>query len=187
MKYLKFLIIVLLIAACKYEDPLTEEHKIPIDPAVLGEWVPVPDQKPLPDEKMVVMKYSDTEYLIAINPEIKGEGGMYFRGYPIRVGGVACVQLKLIGIWNRAIESLKKGRTIDSSEESLFDVAVYQFENDELTVKTINPDLVDKRLKGKDFEAAFLRNSNNKNLFMSKDSLRFKKVQRKSEWSGRTN
>jgi len=50
----------LLFAGCVYESPLTEENKISVDAAVLGLWEEVKDG----DGRMMILKYSDTEYLI---------------------------------------------------------------------------------------------------------------------------
>ena len=57
---------VLFVVGCKYEVPLTEEHSIPVDPLVLGLWEPVLDdgEQSTPNDGMMVLKYSNTEYLI---------------------------------------------------------------------------------------------------------------------------
>ena len=142
-------ITILLLAGCVYEYPLTEEHTIPIDPAVLGLWQPIPDdgEKADPDERMLVMKYSDTEYFI-LHPT--GKNSIYWRGYPIKVGGISCVQLKALGT--------NEG-PVPPDEKELFNVASYALVDGQLVVKTLNTDLVGSKLKGsealkKDFSEA---------------------------------
>src|SRR5512136_1031924 len=84
-----------IIVSCEYQAPLIEEHSIPIDSSVLGLWEEVPrDKRPNPDERMLILKYSDTEYLILYPTQ---KDGLYYRGYPIDVGGIPCVQIQLIG------------------------------------------------------------------------------------------
>jgi len=77
---------VLLITGCEYESPLTKEHNIAVDSAVLGLWEAIPDkgEEPKQNERMMVLKYSGTEYLIHYPV---GKDGAYFRGYPIKIGG----------------------------------------------------------------------------------------------------
>ena len=89
-------IAVLLITGCEYESPLTKEHNIALDSAVLGLWAVIPDngEEPKPNDRMMILKYSGTEYLIHYPV---GKDGVYFRGYPIKIGGVSCVQLQAIG------------------------------------------------------------------------------------------
>ena len=87
---------VLLITGCEYESPLTKEHNIAVDSAVLGLWEAIPDkgEEPKQNERMMILKYSGTEYLIHYPV---GKDGVYFRGYPIKIGGVSCVQFQAIG------------------------------------------------------------------------------------------
>jgi hypothetical protein len=58
--------LVLSFAGCQYLAPLAEGHTVAVDPAVIGLWKEVPegDKPPDPDEKMLILKYSDTEYLV---------------------------------------------------------------------------------------------------------------------------
>lgn len=77
---------VLLLSGCRYEAPLTEEHSIAIDSALLGWWerIPKEGEKATQDDRMVILKYSDTEYLVSFPT---GNNGTYFRAYPIKIGG----------------------------------------------------------------------------------------------------
>lgn len=128
---------ILCLAGCKYEAPLTHEHSIPVDASVLGFWEVVPDGNESPDssESMMVLQYSETEYLIHYSAK---EEPLYFRGYPIKIGGVPCVQLQVIGIDNKPVDPQKK---------DLFHVASYERVNGELVIRTLNSDLIGEGLK----------------------------------------
>ena len=81
MKYFSLMITtcVLLFAACTYDASITEEHTIAIDPAVLGMWEAIPedDEDPGDMERVLVLKFSDTEYLVQ---HIDGDLVLFFRG-----------------------------------------------------------------------------------------------------------
>ena len=156
----------LFIAGCEYLAPLAEEHNIAVDPAVIGLWEEVPegDKPPDPDDRMLILKYSDTEYLVHY-PTRKDEG--YYRAYPIKVDGISCVQIQLIGT---ADGDIKKG-------ERKYQVATYSISNGELEIKTLNTDLVDKDLRDTaSIKQAFLKNKDNKDLFTNPGKFRRVKV-----------
>jgi len=160
--------LVLSFAGCQYLAPLAEEHTIAIDPAVIGLWEEVPegDKPPDPDEKMLILKYSDTEYLVHY-PTRKDE--MYYRAYPIKIDGIPCVQVQLIGT---ADGDVKKG-------DRKYQVVTYSVSNGELEIKTLNADLVDKDLRDTaSIKQAFQKNKDNKDLFTNPG--RFRRVKVKS-------
>ena len=162
-------VVLLLLTGCSYEAPLTEEHSISIDQSALGLWEFVPDKGEQPDQidRMMILKYSDTEYLIHYPI---GKDGMYFRGYPIKIGGILCVQLQLIGT--------EEGN-IDQDTKKLFHVVSYQLSNGELIIKTLNTDLVRDDLKdSKALKEAFLKHKADKDLF--RDPGKFRKIEKKS-------
>lgn len=149
----------MLLAGCQYDAPLSEEHNIPVDSSVLGLWAPA-DQKDV-DQRMLVLKYSDTEYLIHYPA---GKNGIYYRGYPINVGGRSCVQLEVIGTADSPV---------DPDEAERFQVASYAFQKGLLEVRLLNPKVVDHDLKdSEDLREAFLKNVDNPNLFA--DPMKFK-------------
>jgi hypothetical protein len=150
------LIAILVIVGCIYEAPLTEEHKILIDPSVLGLWEEVPDKDEPPDqaEKMLILKYSATEYLVHYP---MGKGGMYLRIYPIKIGGVSCLQVQLIG----------EEAGVVPKDEPKYHVISYTLSNGELEIKTLNTDIVNKNLKeSAALRRAFIKNKDQKNLFV---------------------
>ncbi|MBU2621503.1 MAG: hypothetical protein KKD92_04200 [Proteobacteria bacterium] len=177
MKLKLFFMIALffLFAGCEYETSLTDEHKIPVDKAVLGLWEAVPEKKRVSDpkdrvsdseERLMVLKYTDTEYIVHYPT---GDEGFYFKGYPIRIGGISCVQIQLIGDSNGDIKS----------GDRKYHVVSYQFVNGELEIKTMNTDLVDKNIKDRNkLKTAFLKNKNKGELFTN--PVRFKRAVKKS-------
>ena len=157
---------ILLLVGCEYESTLTKEHKIAVDPAVLGVWEPIQgnDDKAKNDERMIILKYSDTEYLIHYPPG--GNDEAYYRGYPIQIGGIPCVQLQVIGT-----EDGMPKRDI----KDLFHVVSYELKNGILEIRTLNTDLVGSNLKTSEALAqAFLNLKDNKDLFTN--SVRFKQI-----------
>jgi hypothetical protein len=159
-----FLVIAgLFLAGCKYEAPLTTEHSIPVDSSVLGLWEPIPEKggESAEDERMMILKYSDTEYLIHYPVE---ENGLYFRGYAIDIGGIPCVQLQVIG---NEDGPLRRG------EKDIFHVASYLLENGELHVKMLNTELVsDELTESEALKKAFLKHKDNKHLFANPGNFR---------------
>ena len=160
--------VTLFIAGCQYLAPLTEEHSIAIDPAVIGLWEEVPEgDKPSdPDGRMLILKYSDTEYLVHY-PTRKDDG--YYRAYPVKIEGISCVQIQLIGT---ADGDVKKG-------ERKYQVATYTVSGNKLEIKTLNTGLVNKDLKDTaSIREAFLKHKDNKDLFTNPG--RFRRVTVKS-------
>ncbi|CAN5319874.1 hypothetical protein BH23VER1_BH23VER1_31650 [soil metagenome] len=152
----------LLLSNCKFEAPLVAEDSVPIDPKVLGLWELIPDEGDDP-ERMMVLPFSRTEYLIHYPI---GERAFYFRGYPIEVGGISCVQIRAVG----TVEG-----PLDADETALYDVVTYQLQGDKLTVRTLNTDVVRQDLADPaSLQRAFLENAENPNLFAAPGM--FKKV-----------
>ena len=146
----------LFLAGCEYEAPLSREHIIPVDPSVLGYWEYIPEKgrTPKTEERMMILKYSQTEYLIHSPIE---KYGIYYRGYPILLGDVPCVQLEVIG---------DEDGIPEKDDKALFHVVSYKLAAGELVVSALNTELVDKSLKdGESLRQAFLKNQSNKALF----------------------
>lgn len=172
MKIVKYACVILTVAilvsmGCDYRAPLTEEHTIAVDRAVLGLWEEVPkgDKAPNPNERMLILRYSDTEYLIHYPA---GKDGLFFRGYPIKIGGVPCVQIELIGSYDGDL----------GKEDRRYQVIRYTLSEGILEVETLNTDLVARDLEDSaSLRQAFLKNKEKKNLF--RDPARFQKVSEK--------
>ena len=116
MKYTVIIpvLVALMLVGCKYEYPLTREHNLAIDPMVLGLWA----EESKTQDRMMILKYSDTEYLVHYPA---GNDGLYFRCYPIKVGGISCIQLQVIGT---------AGGPPGEDEKNLFHVCSYQLTDD---------------------------------------------------------
>jgi len=152
---------VLFFCGCEYEAPLTEDHTIPVDSSVLGLWEIVPDDGKEKKERMMILKFSATEYIIHYPV---GEDAMYFRAYPIKLGGVSCVQLQAIGT--------NEGPP-DKEQKNLYHVATYRLENEELEIRLLNEELVDDELKTSETLAhSFLKQRRNKKLFVNPGKFR---------------
>jgi hypothetical protein len=165
-RFLLFLAIILLcVAACEYQEPLSEKQNISIDPALLGLWEPAPEKnEPKPaGEWILALKYSDTEYMIHYRT---GSDSMYFRAYPLKVGDLFCMQLQLIG---NANGPLAKG-------EPAYQVASFTLTGDEVTIRMMNTSVVGRGLAGPALREAFLKNAKNTDLF--REPVKFKRVKK---------
>ena len=112
---------------------------------------------------MMILKFSSTEYIIHYPVR---ENAMYFRAYPIKVGGVSCVQLQAIG---------SNEGPPDQGEKGLYHVASYQLSDAKLEIKLLNEKLVDDELKkSADLPRAFLKHKENKNLFVN--PVKFRRI-----------
>jgi hypothetical protein len=115
---------------------------------------------------MVILKYSDTEYLI--HYPLGGNDEAYYRGYPIKIGGISCIQLQIIGTDDGPLQK---------NEKNLFHVVSYRLTDGQLEIKTLNTDLVNAELKTIDsLRDAFLKHKDSKELF--KDPAVFRKIKK---------
>ena len=158
MKYVPaILLAIIVLIGCKYEAPLSQEHTVAIDPSLLGVWEPVLDEgeEASDDENMIVLRYSDTEYFVRFGME--DDQAVYFRAYPIKIAGLSCIQLEMIGSHNGPIEK---------DEKKLFDVVSCALADGELEVKVLNARLVSDNLKStKALQGAFSKRRNEDELF----------------------
>ena len=159
--------VMLFVAGCNYIVPLAKEHSISVDQNVLGLWERIPDETKAGsrDEKMLILEYSDTEYLGCYQSK---NATLYFRGYPINIEGMSCVQVQLIGT--------SKGDI--AKEHRKYQVLSYRLSNGELEVEMLNIDVVDKDLQTTpELRQAFLKHKEDEDLF--KEAARFKKAGKK--------
>ena len=109
---------------------------------------------------MMILKFSSTEYIIHYPVR---KNAMYFRAYPIKVGGVSCVQLQAIG---------SNEGPPDQGEKGLYHVASYQLSDAKLEIKLLNEKLVDDELKkSADLPLAFLKHKENKTCSSTRSSF----------------
>ena len=156
-KYLlPLLVAILLTTGCVHEAPLSTENTLAIDPALLGLWELVPGEaKGDPDEdRMVVMRWSDTEYAVQI--PIGAEGDFY-RAYPVEIGGHSLIQAEFLG---------NHFRDWYPPDKIFYPVITYEIVEGILIISTLNPEVVDVEIT--DSEAlleAFLKNKDRQDLF----------------------
>jgi hypothetical protein len=165
-QFLLFLFVLLLcLAACEYQDPLSEKQNLPIAPALLGLWEPVPekDEAKPSGEWIVALKYSDTEYMI--HYQTRSES-MYFRAYPLKVGDISCMQLQLIG----------NGDGPPAKGDPVFQTAFVTLSGNEATIRMMNTSVVGHNLRGAALREAFLKNVKNPVLF--REPARFRRVEK---------
>lgn len=158
-------VVTLALAGCLYDAPLVGENSIPIDSALLGVWEEVaddPDAMVESPERMLILPFSGTEYLV--HYPVNDKGG-YYRAYRFNLGGVDGVQLQFIGD--------PKGPVDD---EDKFLVASYSIDADgNLVIKLLNDKLVEDELSGSEaIREAFLEHKDAKDLFT--DPGTFKRV-----------
>jgi hypothetical protein len=152
-----------MLSACEYELPLTREHTVPLDPAVLGTWEQSTEKRRESGNprRMVILPFSQTEYLIH---DPLGDEGIYYRGYPIEIGGIPCIQLQILGTH----EGPPKQEDV-----TLYHVASYQLTDGRLELRTLNTDLVSGHLKTTEaLMEAFLRHKDSKDLFIHSGTFR---------------
>ena len=137
--------------------PLSAEHNVSIDNALLGHWLMLPDETD-PNaslDSMTVLQFSDTEYLV----NYTSEGSVtVFRAYLIEVGKGTLLQLEFLGT--------DEGPPQGNTDEHRFMVAQYVLHQGELEVKTLNTDVVSRDLKdSQSLVQAYLANLDNPELF----------------------
>ena len=143
----------LLFGACVYDVPITTDHVVPIDEAILGTWQSVPVE----NENRVqtrILRFSETEYVVHY---LEDDWDVYFRAYPIHIGGISAVQLEVLGDKDEAVAR-------DAAER--YTIAAYRLLDDKLEVRTLNSDLVTPDTKDSEsLEAAFLKYKDHPELF----------------------
>ena len=140
-----------MLCGCEYEAPLAEEQGISIDPKVIGLWKGESEL----NEQMMILKYTETEYLI--HYPVGALEGSYYRGYPINVGGIPCVQLEMIGAGEGPLGQDEMGR---------FNVVSYRMEAGKLEIKLLNTSMVDEGLTEiNTMQKAFLEHKDAEDLF----------------------
>lgn len=152
-------------AGCNYESPLVAESSVPVDPVLLGAWETIPDATKPPEDKYeaLILKFSETEYSIQYPRQQKDS--LYFRGYPIQVGGKTYLQIQLIGSETGPVKEVDRK----------YDVLSYTVSGGVLEISTLNTKIVDKKMTGTDgLLKAFQANQNNPELFVN--TVKFRKV-----------
>ncbi len=120
------------LVGCEYVAPLSEPMGMKIDGDLIGTWKSEPSSGSSNEEdyQIIIRKHSDTEYLIHIPDEEENE---YHRGYPIKIAGISCIQLKYIG-------ETENPKTPPMPPR--FNVVSYEIKGDRLVGRVLNDDYV---------------------------------------------
>lgn len=152
MRY--FLLFLLLVSAgCIYEKPFAKPDNSKIDENLLGYWKYSESNKDKSNIEMLVMKYSDTEYLVRY---ITGDNPLYFKAYNVTIGEMKAVQMQWIG--------MEKGILINENRK--YNLLKYTLERDSLEIRFINDSLVPKNITDSEkLRNKILENSKDPKLF----------------------
>jgi len=155
---------VFFLVACEYDAPLTPDHSIPIDLAVLGCWKIVPGENENDTTEIRIFPFSETEYSIHYSED---NDDLYFRAYAVNVGGIPAIQLEVIGTDEQAT---------DPDDDDRYQVVAYKLVNGFLEIRTLNSDLVDAELPDSEsLRAAFIEHKDNPELF--NDPGKFRRIE----------
>ena len=144
--------VALFLVGCLYESPFVEKADLKIDRNLVGAWVEKGESGKA-DERMVVLPFSETEYLIHYPTD---GNGFYFRGYPIELGGKPYIQLQLLGNRDGLVKDLETPYTLASCSRV----------GDALTIRLINKNVIDPKFEDSAaLREAFLAHQDDENLF----------------------
>lgn len=151
------ILVILSTVACRYEFPLADPRDIMLDNRVMGAWLRYDGgQVAGRDEQLRILGYSNSAYMVHYTVD---EKALYFRAYPIEVAGLSLVQLELIGTHEGPVAG---------DVHRLYHVVGYQLDDDELTVRTINTQLLGEDVDSRsDLLEAVTRHSNNNTLLVN--------------------
>lgn len=147
---------IILTTGCVHETPLTTEHTIAIDPELQGLWELVSGEaRGDPDEdRMMIIAWSDTEYLVQFP---LGAEGDFFRAYPVEIGGHSLIQAEYVGNY---------GRGLYPPEETFFPIISYGIVEGVLIVRSLNSEVVDDKITDSELlRKTFLKNKDRQDLF----------------------
>ena len=147
---------IFLAAGCVHQTPLSTEHTIAIDPQLVGLWEKIPaEAKGDPDEdRMVVLAWSETEYL-AQHP--MGEKGEFYRVYLVEIGGRTVIQAQSVG--NSVGRQFPPDRMV-------YPVLSYEIVEGILIISSLNPEIVDEEITDSAaLREEFLKNKDKPGLF----------------------
>ena len=161
-----FLLAIILTAGCVHKTPITTDHTIEIDPQLIGLWESIAGEaKDDPDEdRMLVLKWSETEFLAQLPMGAKGE---FYRAYLVEIGGRTLLQAESVGN--------SVGRQFPTDRMS-YPVLSYELVEGILILSTLNPEVVDEEIADSAaLRQAYLENKDKPGLF--NPPAHFRKVQ----------
>lgn len=130
-KHLLSIFAPLLLVACTYDAPLAPNAELPLDQALLGNWLML-DEEGLSDgtETMTVRRSDEQHYAIEHHD---GDSVIYFNGWLAELEGIRFLQLEVTGDENGPAEA---------NEPNRYSVISYHFEDEELVIHSLNTELV---------------------------------------------
>lgn len=142
-------LLVLIIAGCDYDTPISEKQGLPLDNSLIGNWEHInAEGKKI---NINISRLSSSEYAIHLDKKD------FLRGYPVKIADISCIQL---------VYTDEKYKPVTDLEKYL--VMSYEITNGELSLKKLSTSIVSGELKSStELRKAFLQNKNNKELFTS--------------------
>ena len=156
-KIIFFILLSLVLIGCDYDVPLTSTSHIPIKNELLGLWEFDPDANKNYNEKfsMLVLKFSDTEYLIRYG---KGKDAIFLRAYHLQLDELPDVlQIQAIRFSNEDVAP---------EDRRVYNIVRYRLKNGVLGIKLLNTEIVGKDCENsEELKGRILSNKSNKELF----------------------
>ena len=151
----------LCLAGCTYDVPLAEKQDLPVDIRAIGVWQDTGEDA---EKRFTIARYSETEYAFDFPKDFLEEKRTFLRGYPIKVGGVALVQLVMTDKNYRA--QVKKGA---------YCLITFEFSDDDLIIRMV--DLKEEGQQSKssaELRAVFLSKKDDKSIYG--EGVRYRRV-----------
>lgn len=145
-----------LASGCVHHVPVTTEHSLPLDWEFLGLWELVPGEATgdPSEDLMLILKWSETEYLAQFP---QGEKGDFYRAYPVEVAGRVFIQAQSLGSpWG----------DVHEGDRVVYPLLSYRIVEGILMISTLNVEVVDEHIADGDaLRAAIEANINRQDLF----------------------
>jgi hypothetical protein len=171
MALLLFVFALAVLAGCEYyfSEPLAENLAVPLDQSMLGLWQFVPAKTGDPVSYLMIVAFSGSEYLFHLFSPGSDEH-LYYRGYPVRIGGDTCVQLRELGE-----NSLKKGwKAADEKKSYLVVLATLKDANLEFGLLQVPRG--EKKIEGRAFLREVRRSGDIKPYLTYEYGLKYKRA-----------
>ena len=147
---------------CEFTVPLVDEPTTKINPALLGLWQH--SKKDGKVEKLLILPLGEREYLVSWPANVKD--ALFARVCLTEPGDIPLAQLKWFGT--------AEGTPPD--DERVYQFATYAVDDQQLTVRMLNADLVGRDAPSSEaLKAAIIQNKAAADLF--RESMVFRKVQ----------
>lgn len=122
---------VFLLNSCVFDVPFVTKAEIPVDDKLLGRWEAVSKEGNRPPERILVLQYSENEYVAAHTIEDKT---MAFRAFAVKLEGAEYMQIQLIGTVDGPVKT----------EDRKYHLLKWKLDGDRLSLQTIKPDVIGK-------------------------------------------